>query len=91
MGIDYNRTLKCVDCKHSKASILSRLTKFSFGFRCTINESWVEERYDPVFGKITPGFYSSCNIMRIKQECGPEGKSWSPRNTKHVFLVLLKG
>lgn len=91
MAIDYNRALKCVDCRHSKSSILARLTKFSFGFRCTINESWVEERYDPVFGKTTPGFYSSCNVMRIKPECGPLGKSWSPRNTKHIFLALLKG
>lgn len=88
----YNKDLKCKDCKHANGSWFSRITQASHFFDCTIPESWNEEKYDPVFGKTTPGYFSSCNVMRGSySECGPEAKKWTPRNSKLIFLALKNG
>lgn len=87
--VEYNKQLKCKDCKNANGSFWSRITKTSYMFRCNIPEAWVEEKYDPVFGKTTPGYYHTCGVMRGKYEaCGPEGKKWVPRSTKLIFLAL---
>jgi hypothetical protein len=31
--------------------------------------------------------YKMCGIVR---KCGPEGKGWTPKNKKHLFLALTK-
>lgn len=85
---EYNKSLKCKDCIHSKSSWLARLTQFSGGFTCSIPESWVQPKYDPVIGKESEGYFSSCGTMRIDKACGPEAKSWSPKTTKLIFLKL---
>ena len=88
----YNKELKCKDCKNAKATWFSRLTRASHFFECTIPESWNEEKYDPVFGKTTPGFNSSCNVMRGSYSaCGPDAKKWVPRSSKLIFLALKNG
>lgn len=90
--IPYNKELKCKDCKHAKGPWHARLMRQSYWFECKIPESWNEEKYDPVFGKTTPGYYSSCGVMRGQyQACGPEGKFWTPRNTKLIFTALKNG
>ena len=90
--IPYNKELKCKDCKHASGSLAARLLRESYFFKCTIPESWNEEKYDPVFGKTTPGFNSSCNVMRGSfSVCGPDAKKWTPRNTKLIFLALKNG
>lgn len=90
--IPYNKELKCKDCKNADASWFTRLTRASHFFKCTIPESWNEEKYDPVFGKTTPGYNSSCNVMRGSfSACGPDAKKWTPRNTKLIFLALKNG
>lgn len=87
--IEYNKDLKCKDCKHASGSLFNRLTKASYFFKCTIPEAWVEEKYDPVFGKTTPGYFRACGVMRGSyEECGPEGKKWVPRSKKLIFLAL---
>ena len=87
--VEYNRELKCKDCKHAKGNWVTRLTRASYGMSCTIPEAWNEERYDPVFGKLTPGYFSNCSGMRLLgSECGPDAKHWVPRDTKLVFLAL---
>ena len=89
---EYNKELKCKDCKHAKGSIMARIFRESYFMKCTIPESWNEEKYDPVFGKTTPGFFYGCGVMRGTYEaCGPDGKHWTPRNTKLIFLALKNG
>lgn len=88
---NYNKELKCKDCKHAKGPWFARLFRESYRFQCTIPESWHEEKYDPVFGKTTPGYFASCGVMRITTECGPEAKRWTPRDTKLIFLALKNG
>ena len=90
--IPYNKELKCKDCKHASGPWTARLFRESHWFRCTSSESWNEEKYDPVFGKTTPGYYNSCGVMRAQfQACGPEANRWTPRNTKLIFLALKNG
>lgn len=91
MAVVYNKALKCKDCKYSKAHILARLMNISWAFQCTHPKSWNEPDYNPVTGKTGKGFYSSCGGMRVKKDCGPEAKSWVPRNSKLIFLALREG
>lgn len=89
---EFNKDLKCKDCQHAKAAFMARLLRESYFFKCDIPESWNEEKYDPVFGKTTPGYFNSCSVMRgTYQACGPDGKKWSPRDTKLIFLALKNG
>jgi hypothetical protein len=89
---EYNKDLKCKDCKHAKGPITARIFRESYFMKCTIQESWNEEKYDPVFGKTTPGYFHSCNVMRgTYEECGPDAKRWTPRDTKLIFLALKNG
>ena len=85
---EYNRELKCKDCKHAQGSFMTRLTRATYGMKCTLPEAWKEEEYDPVFGTVTPGYFKSCGVMRVNEICGYSAKKWSPRNTKLVFLKL---
>ena len=89
MSSEYNKDLKCKDCIHAKGTFMDRLLRNTYAFKCTITESWNEEKYDPVFGKTTPGYFTTCSAMRKKfSACGPEGKHWSPRNSKLIFVAL---
>ena len=91
-GVDYDRDLKCMDCKHSKADFINRLLKKSYAFHCGLPEAWVEGNYDPVTGITTKGYWEFCSVMRIKEDtCGPKAKRWTPRNSKLIFLALQKG
>jgi hypothetical protein len=93
MTTEFNKNLLCKDCKHAKASLLSRLTNISYGFKCTIPESWNEPEYDPVVGETVAGFFHIARVMRGKYQeaCGPDAKKWVPSSTKKVFLYLKKG
>ena len=93
MTTEFNKDLLCKDCKHVKASFMSRLTKFGYGFKCTIPESWNPPQYDPVLGVTKEGFFHIAGVMRGKfqEACGPEAKKWVPTSTKKVFLMLKKG
>jgi hypothetical protein len=87
--VEYNKDLLCKDCKHAKSTFMAKLTRYKFGFECTIPEAWNEEKFDPVFGKTTPGYFTGCSVMRLYgSECGPEAKKWAPRNSKLIFLAL---
>jgi len=92
MAIEFNKELLCKDCKHVKADFLSRLTKFGYGFKCTIPESWVKPEYDPVTGDTREGYFHIARIMRDNTgACGPDATKWVPSSTKKVFLYLKKG
>ena len=92
MAKEFNKDLLCKDCKNVKAGFMSRLTKFGYGFKCTIPEAWVEPVYDPVLGETKEGYFHIAAVMRGKFEaCGPDAKKWVPSSTKKVFLYLQKG
>jgi hypothetical protein len=89
---EYNKELKCKDCKYAKGPITARIFREAYFMKCTLPESWTEEKYDPVFGKTTPGYFNSCGVMRVGYSvCGPEGKKWAPRSSKLIFLALRNG
>jgi hypothetical protein len=92
MTTEFNKNLLCKDCKNVEASFMSRLTNFSYGFKCTIDEAWVKPEYDPVIGETREGFHHTARVMRGTYEaCGPDAKKWVPNDTKKVFLYFQKG
>jgi len=54
------------------------------------------EEHDPVVGiRYEPGRYRSARFERLKifqdeTRCGPEGKFWSPKNKKDLFVLLKR-
>ena len=91
MTIEFNKELLCKDCKFARASFMTRLANFSYGFSCTIPEAWVEPEYDPVVGTTKEGYFHVARVMRgIHEPCGPDAKKWVPNSTKKVFLMLKK-
>ena len=92
MTIEFNKDLLCKDCKNVEASFMSRLTNFTYGFKCTLTEAWVKPEYDPVIGETKEGYFHTARLMRGTYEvCGPDAKKWVPSSTKKVFLYLKKG
>ena len=92
MTTEFNKDLLCKDCKNVKVDLMSRLTGFRYGFKCTIDEAWVKPEYDPVLGETKEGYFHIAGVMRGKYEaCGPDAKKWVPSSTKKVFLYLKKG
>ena len=92
MAKEFNKDLLCKDCKNVQASFMSRLTNFTYGFKCTLPESWNEPEFDPVVGVIKEGYFHTAGLMRSTYEaCGPDAKKWVPSSTKKVFLYLKKG
>ena len=93
MTTEFNKDLLCKDCKNVKADFMSRLTNYSYGFTCTLPESWNKPQYDPVIGVTKEGYFNTARQMRSKYQeaCGPEAKQWVPNSTKKVFLMLKKG
>lgn len=90
MVTDYNRDLRCVDCRYASGRVAALLWLTPLGMKCRLPASWVPGNWDPVFGKETKGYWQTCGTMRIKAECGPEAKGWVPRGKKHIFLALKK-
>lgn len=84
-----NKDLKCKDCIHSKTSWFNRMIDNSYRYECTAPEAYTEETYDPVCGKVRPGYNNYCSTMRSRfGKCGPGAKLWKARNTKLVFTIL---
>lgn len=93
-------TLLCKHCKHSSVPLMLKI--FSFGiipidgyfYKCKRSLEEEHTKFDPVTGpyKVKPK-YNSCNWERVSSEkdrCGKEGKFWTPKHKKHLFLVLIK-
>ena len=78
---------RCHDCAHSRANFLARLTRTSFGYRCSLD--WKEPRTDNVTGKVQDGYYAYCASTRFNNEiCGSNAKAWTPRTKKDIFTLL---
>jgi hypothetical protein len=92
MTTEFNKDLLCKDCKYVEADFMTRLTKYSYGFKCTLPEAWVKPEYDPVIGITKEGYFHTARLMRGSHEsCGPDAKKWVPNSTKKVFLYFKKG
>lgn len=87
----YNQKLRCADCTYSRGTLVTRLTKFQFGMKCGHPAAIVADEWDPVFGKMSKGYFKGCGTMRLGDECGPEASLWEPRSKKHIFLAFHKG
>jgi hypothetical protein len=74
---EFNKDLLCKDCKNVQASFMSRLTNFTYGFKCTLPESWNKPEFDPVVGETKEGYFHTAGLMRSTYEaCGPDAKKW---------------
>ena len=84
------KPVTCTDCKHNRASWISRQFNSSVYWNCN-SVPPTPARYDPSDGTTRPAYYTSCHAMRsYRSECGPEGKLWEPRNPKKRTFFLLK-
>jgi hypothetical protein len=44
-----------------------------------------------VDGKTTGGDYNACSMARgLENICGKEGRHWTPRNKKDLFILLKR-
>jgi len=84
------KPVTCTDCKHNRASWISRQFNSSVYWDCN-GVPPTPAQYDPSDGTTRPAYYTSCSSMRsYRSECGPEGKLWEPRNLKKRTFFLLK-
>ena len=84
----------CKDCKHSFKHLSEWIYPESLALRCKL--SFVEEtiKDDPVTGpKKEPAYYERCSNaryewLRKKDNCGPTGKFWQPKDKKGLFKLI---
>jgi hypothetical protein len=84
----------CKDCKHSFKPLSDWIFADSYSLRCKL--AHVEEKIvdDPVTGpKKEPAYYERCTNaryewLRNKDNCGPDGKFWQPKNKKGLFKLI---
>jgi len=83
-----NRELLCKDCEH--VILPSWPERLIYGVRfAQCKKDYVEGRFDPVTGKSNPGYYSTASVVRVDRAiCGPDAKSWMPRNKQDLFKYL---
>lgn len=89
-SIQYNRQLRCVDCKHASGRLQAWLGISPLGLKCKMPKSWVPGDWDPVLGKMANGYWQACSTMRIKDECGPDATGWEPKRKRDILLLLHK-
>lgn len=89
------KDLLCKDCVHSFIPWHNYL--FSFGkerhlfYLCKKFPVVNEDNINLVTGpQESDKEYKMCAIIRKWDKCGPEGKGWTPKNKKHLFLALTK-
>jgi hypothetical protein len=91
--------LFCKDCKNSIVPLVERILHGIFfipasAYKCRLGKTEKQIQHNPVTGpKFREVSYEYCSIMRSKHNtvCGVEGKSWTPKNKKHLFLAITRG
>lgn len=89
--MDNNVTPLCKDCKYNRADWISRSFNLNpKDWEC--EQAMSVGKIDYLTGKRTPNYYQSCSMVRSSMsfQCGPDGKLWSPRNTKKFLFKLIK-
>ena len=92
--------LLCKDCVHSFIPLADRVVTIVFNlgianqYQYMCKKSFKEEllEYNPVTGhKKAKAHYQRCSAYRISSnDCGTEGKYWSPKHKKHLFLAITR-
>jgi hypothetical protein len=94
-----NTKLLCKDCKHSFVPLFGRIASLPFApeavfYKCKLSKKEKHVHFNPVTGpRRVETTYDSCSIVRStwNELCGEEGKSWTPKNKKHLFLAITRG
>lgn len=81
----------CKNCKNNISSWFARNFSNSVWWRCGLAENYEPEKYNPVDGKKSGGYYNSCGMARgLERVCGKEGQHWTPRNKSGLFILLKR-
>lgn len=91
--------LLCSACIHSTVPLSAKIASFpfkpnAFFFRCKKDVKEEHIDFNPVTGpKKIQKHYESCHVTRSSYSgiCGPEGKLWSPKQKKNIFLAITRG
>lgn len=90
----------CKDCAHA----FTKWSDFPFSLIYKSTYTYCRKAYipprteiNPVVGERSiPGEYRSADIERLdlvnlnSDRCGPEGKHWSPKHKKDIFVLLKR-
>lgn len=91
---DQHSKLMCKDCDHSFIPWSDRVfflsVKSHYKCRKLLNE--VATNYNPVTGfEKVEKHYEGCMFARMNSGlCGPEGKLWTPKHKKDLFLAITR-
>lgn len=81
----------CKNCKNNISSWYVRNFSNSCWWRCGLPENYETEKFNPVDGKKSGGYYNSCGMARgIAGICGKEGRHWTPRSKDGIFTLLKR-
>ena len=81
----------CKNCKYNISSWAVRQFSNSCWWRCGHTDNYEPEKYNPVDGKKSGGYFNSCGIARgVSNICGKEGRHWTPRNRRDLFIFLKR-
>ena len=91
----------CKDCKHSMVSLGARIGSIIFDlgkvpnhdYKCKLSNQEKSVDYNLVTGpKKIEAYYENCSSWRspFNDRCGPEGRHWTPKHKKDLFLALTK-
>ncbi len=87
-----NTELICKNCEHSFQVFWDKvlLVPKRHSLRCKKSYKAEETVDDLVLGpKRNPAHYELCGISRMSSgTCGREGRMWSPRDKKDIFLFI---
>jgi hypothetical protein len=87
--------ITCASCKHCYVSLTNLLMGGRQFAKCKRTQE-VTMKYDPVTGKTVKHIKMEyCSTERgdykgIREECGPNGRHWVPKNTRDVFTALKR-
>ena len=90
----------CKDCAHAFTKWsdfpFSLINKSTYTY-CRKAYTPPRNEFNPVVGtRHIPGEYRSADIERLdiisynRDRCGPEGKNWSPKRKKDIFVLLKR-
>ena len=83
-----DETVLCKDCIHSFYSPWYDRFVFRDDMKCKLNKT--ADNTSLVTGKVEKGYYRACSVTRINDMCGPDAKSWEPKDKKHFFVYLKR-
>ena len=81
----------CKKCKYNISSWPIRYFANSIWWRCGHPDNYEPKKFNPVDGTHKGGYYNSCGIARgVERICGAEGRHWTPRNKRDLFIFMKR-